>query len=72
MVDQFRDTEGGWYDDVLTADMISLADKTDDVVRNPVTLKSMDFERRNFWTGHFGGVYVFQDVPHPAVIAPRG
>lgn len=72
MVDQFRDTEGGWYDDVLIADMISLAGKTGDVVRNPVMLKSMDFERRNFWTAHFGVVYVFQDVPNPAVIAPRG
>tara|TARA_R110000850_G_scaffold6733_4_gene25816 strand:- start:2644 stop:4011 length:1368 start_codon:yes stop_codon:yes gene_type:complete len=72
MVDRFRDTENGWYDDVLIAEMITLAGKTGDVVRNPVSLKVMSFEQRNFWTAHFGGLYVFQDVPHPAVIAPSG
>ncbi|MCX7566551.1 hypothetical protein OS189_09385 [Sulfitobacter sp. F26169L] len=72
MVDKFRDTDGGWYDDVLIAQMIDLAGKTGDVVRNPVSLKAMRFNQRNFWTAHFGGLYVFQDVPHPAVIAPAG
>ena len=72
MVDTFRETEGGWYDDVLIAEMIALASKTGDVVRNPVTLKAMQFDQRNFWTAHFGGLYVFQDVEHPAVIAPAG
>ena len=70
MVDRFRETEDGWYDDVLIADMIALAGKTGDVVRNPVSLKTMSFDQRNFWTAHFGGLYVFQDVEHPAVIAP--
>ena len=32
----------------------------------------MQFDQRNFWTSHFGGLYVFQDVEHPAVIAPAG
>ncbi|MEQ6202139.1 DUF6638 family protein [Sulfitobacter sp. HNIBRBA2951] len=72
MVDQFRDTEGGWYDDVLIAQMIDLAGKTGDVVRNPVKLQTMSFDQRNFWTAHFGGLYVFQDLAHPAVIAPAG
>jgi len=72
MVDRFRETEDGWYDDVLIADMIALAGKTGDVVRNPVSLKTMSFDQRNFWTAHFGGLYVFQDVEHPAVIAPAG
>ncbi len=72
MVDRFRDTPDGWYDDVLIAQMIALAGKTGDVVRNPVKLKAMSFDQRNFWTAHFGGLYVFQDVEHPAVIAPAG
>ncbi len=72
MVDEFRDTDDGWYDDVLIAQMIELAGKTGDVVRNPVKLKSMSFDQRNFWTAHFGGLYVFQDVAHPAVIASAG
>ncbi|MEQ6249315.1 DUF6638 family protein [Sulfitobacter sp. HNIBRBA3233] len=72
MVDRFRDTPDGWYDDVLIAQMIEVAGRTGDVVRNPVTLKQMSFAQRNFWTTHFGGLYLFQDVEHPAVIAPAG
>jgi hypothetical protein len=72
MVDRFKTTPDGWYDDVLIAEMIELAGKTGDVVRNPVKLEQMSFDQRNFWTAHFGGLYVFQDLDHPAVIAPAG
>jgi hypothetical protein len=34
-----------------------------------VRLKQMVFEQRNFWTAHFGGIYIFQDAPHPAAIS---
>ena len=72
MVGRFKNDQDGWFDDVLIANMISLAGKTGDVVRNPVKLKQMRFDQRNFWTEHFGGLYIFQDVNHPAVIAPSG
>ncbi|MEM6303361.1 MAG: DUF6638 family protein, partial [Pseudomonadota bacterium] len=72
MVGRFKNDEDGWYDDVLIAQMIELAGKTGDVVRNPVKLSNMAFDQRNFWTAHFGGMYIFQDVAHPAVIAPSG
>ncbi|MEP5728838.1 MAG: DUF6638 family protein [Sulfitobacter sp.] len=72
MVERFKTEPDGWFDDVLIADMINLAGKTGDVVRNPVRLREMGFDQRNFWTAHFGGLYVFQDVDHPAVIAPSG
>ena len=72
MVDRFKNEQDGWFDDVLIAEMIELAGKTGDLVRNPVSLKTMSFDQRNFWTAHFGGMYLFQDVEHPAVIAPAG
>ena len=72
MVARFKTEPEGWYDDVLIAQMIELAGKTGDVVRNPVRLKQMRFDQRNFWTAHFGGLYLFQEVAHPAVIAPAG
>tara|TARA_R110002049_G_scaffold117332_3_gene270631 strand:+ start:24943 stop:26298 length:1356 start_codon:yes stop_codon:yes gene_type:complete len=72
LVERFKTEPDGWFDDVLIADMITLAGKTGDVVRNPVTLKQMSFDQRNFWTAHFGGLYLFQDLEHPAVIAPGG
>lgn len=67
-VDEFLNKEDAWFDDVLIAEMISLAGETGDIVRNPVTLKEMSFEQRNFWADHFGGVYLFQEMDHPALI----
>jgi hypothetical protein len=69
MVDRFMGEEDAWFDDVLIADMIGLAQKTGDVTRNPVRLKQMEFRQENFWTAHFGGAYLFRNVEHPAVIA---
>ena len=69
MIDRFKTEEGAWFDDVLIAQMIGLAKLTGDVARNPIQLERMDFSQQNFWTSHFGGIYVLRGVPHPAVIA---
>lgn len=68
LVDRFKTEEDAWFDDVLIADMITVVGKTGDVTRNPVRLKLTKFEQRNFWTAHFGGLFLFQDVDHPAMI----
>ena len=67
-INQFKREADAWFDDVLIAEMISLAKETGDVTRNPVTLKTMEFAQDNFWTSHFGGIYVFRGVTHPAAI----
>ncbi|WP_347311216.1 DUF6638 family protein [Defluviimonas sp. SAOS-178_SWC] len=69
LIERFRTEEDGWWDDVLIADMITLARKTGDVTRNPITLKATTFDQGNFWTAHFGGIYIFRDVDHPAAIS---
>ncbi len=68
LITRFRDEEDGWWDDVLIAEMIGLARETGDVTRNPVALTGTVAEQGNFWTEHFGGLYVFRDVEHPAAI----
>ncbi len=68
MIDRFKTEPDGWYDDVLIGRMIGMAKQTGDVVRNPVKLRQMSFVQDNFWTDHFGGMYVFRGVPHPAAI----
>ena len=65
---QFREEDDAWFDDVLIAKMIGLAKKTGDVTRNPVTLPRMEFETPNFWTRHFGGLYVFRSTDESGVI----
>lgn len=72
LVDQFKTQDDAWFDDVLIADMVTLAKKTGDVTRNPVQLKNMEFAQGNFWTAHFGGVYLFKDAENPAAIALNG
>lgn len=69
MIDRFMTGDGAWHDDVLIADMITLAKDTGDITRNPLTLKTMTFDQDNFWTAHLGGVYVFRDVKSEAAIA---
>ncbi|WP_170345708.1 MULTISPECIES: DUF6638 family protein [Ruegeria] len=68
MVERFKTEEDAWFDDVLIAKMIETAKETGDVTRNPVRLRHTDFEQRNFWTAHFGGLYLFPDLDHPAAI----
>lgn len=67
-VSRFLNEEDAWFDDVLIAQMIDLAGETGDVVRNPIDLRQMSFDQRNYWTAHFGGTYLFQEADHPALI----
>ena len=67
-VDRFLNEDDAWFDDVLIGEMIELAAETGDVTRNPVKLKHMKFEQGNYWTEHFGPLYIFQNVEHPAII----
>ena len=69
MIDRFRTEPDGWRDDDLVAGMIQLATKTGDVTRVPISLPAMTFEQPNFWTSHFGGVYIFRDIRYPAAIS---
>ena len=70
-INQFMSEEDAWHDDVLIAQMIGLAKDTGDITRNPVHLNFETFDQANFWTAHFGGVYVFRGLEHPGVIAAR-
>lgn len=68
-IERFRKERDAWWDDVLIAEMISIAKKTGDVTQNPIELQSATFTQENFWTSHFGGLYIFQGVEHPGVIS---
>ncbi|HBN32257.1 MAG TPA: hypothetical protein DD416_13795 [Rhodobacteraceae bacterium] len=67
-IDRFQTEPDAWWDDVLIADMIELAKKSGDIMRNPISLKTASFRQDNFYTEHFGGIYIFRDVPLPAAI----
>ncbi|MFN3642016.1 MAG: DUF6638 family protein [Gemmobacter sp.] len=71
LIERFRKEPDGWRDDVLIAEMIGLAKRTGDVTRVPIALPQMTFEQPNFWTSHFGGLYIFRGVKFPAAITVR-
>ncbi len=68
-IDRFMDEDDAWWDDVLIAQMIELAKKTGNIRRNPVSLKTQSYTQGNYYTDHFGGVYVFRDVNTPTLIS---
>lgn len=69
LIERFKTEPDAWWDDVLIAEMIELARVTGDLTRNPVALKQMTFAQDNFWTSHFGGLYVFRGPERPAAIS---
>jgi hypothetical protein len=68
LIERFKTERDAWWDDKLIGEMIELAAVTGDLTRNPVRLKAMSFEQDDFWTSHFGGLYIFRSVPQPAAI----
>ena len=68
-IERFRTEPDAWWDDVLIAQMIELAKVTGDVTRQPVDLKTASFAQGDFWTAHFGGLYIFRDVKRRAAIS---
>ncbi len=69
MVDRFKSAEDAWFDDVLIAQMIETARKSGDLTRNPIRLRETDFTKQNFWTAHFGGLYLFPKAENATVIS---
>ncbi len=67
-IDHFQTAPNAWFDDDLIAEMIELARETGDVTKVPVDLGVQEYEQGNFWTAHFGGLYIFRDVENPAMI----
>lgn len=68
-IERFMNEPDGWWDDVLIAEMVELSKHTGDIIRAPLKLRSRCFEQGNFYTSHFGGIYVFRDTKETACIA---
>ncbi|MEP3276041.1 MAG: DUF6638 family protein [Stappiaceae bacterium] len=68
-IDQFMSERDAWWDDVLTAEMIELAKQTGDITRNPIKLGENTFSHDNFYTAHFGGLYIFRGAEHATCIS---
>ena len=68
-IERFMNEEDAWWDDVLIAEMIGKAKQTGNIQRNPIVLNPKPYVQGNYYTSHFGGMYVFRDTKVPTVIA---
>ncbi len=68
LIERFRSQDTAWFDDDLIRDIIETARKTGDVTRHPIALRTTQFEAEDFWTAHFGGVYLFRSTWKPTAI----
>jgi hypothetical protein len=71
LIERFKTEQDAWWDEALIAEMIELAGRTGDLTRNPVRLRAMSFEQEDFWTSHFGGLYIFRSVGQPAAVTVK-
>jgi len=67
-IERFKAEPDAWWDDVLIAEMIELAKTSGDILSNPVRLQQDKFRQDDFYTSHFGGIYIFRSVDEPAAI----
>lgn len=68
-INRFMTENDAWWDDVLIADMVELAKQTGNIQRHPINLSAKAYEQGNYYTSHFGGMYIFRDAKTPTVIA---
>ena len=58
----FHDSETDWWDDAALGRMCALAQSVGDIERHPVVPEIVHYRKSNFFTSHFGGLYVFHDI----------
>lgn len=66
---RFEASDEAWSDDETIEEMIALAARVGDVRRSPVDLEHVEYSHDNTFTRHFGGLYIFREVPHPGILA---
>ena len=68
---RFINEDDAWWDDVLIAEMVELAKQTGNIQRHPISLTQKTYSQGNYYTSHFGGIYIFRDVKSSAAIARK-
>lgn len=68
-IDEFLTSDTLWHDDDVISAMIDNVNITGDIIRNKIHPTFLDYKQNNFFTRHFGGVYVFNIGTTSTVIA---
>jgi len=68
LIEAFRSEDDLWQDDAHIDAMIRLTGRVGDVSKHPMRLHKTTYKQGNFYTTYFGGLYLFRDVPYPAML----
>lgn len=71
LVDRLKSEDDAWRDNDMLAQMVELAKTAGDIRENRLVPDQVVFRHNAFWTGHFGGTYVFVDDNETTVICDR-
>ncbi|MEM6462297.1 MAG: DUF6638 family protein [Pseudomonadota bacterium] len=66
--DRLLENPDAWRDDAMIQRMVDLASQTGDIRQNALVPEKVVFRHDAFWSGHFGGVFVFIDDRSTTVI----
>ncbi|WP_306118477.1 MULTISPECIES: DUF6638 family protein [unclassified Roseitalea] len=72
LVDRLKTEPDAWRDDAMLEQMVELARITGDIRGNRLVPDQVVFRHPAFWTGHFGGTYIFVDDRTTTVICDPG
>jgi len=65
---RFETAADAWRDEAMISDMLALARDCGDIRRNSMIPKRLHFDHPSYWTGHYNGLYIFQDADGPTVL----
>ncbi len=68
-IDRFVTSDSDWQDEEALKTLVDLAKKTGDIHRYPLRFKKLTYPTGNFFTRHFGGLYVFGDRDDPTILS---
>lgn len=66
--DRLLERPDAWRDDAMINRMVELARQTGDIRQNALVPEKVVFRHDAFWSGHFGGIFVFLDERSTTVI----
>ncbi|MEX3011936.1 DUF6638 family protein [Hoeflea sp. TYP-13] len=68
LCDRLLGSPNAWRDDAMIDRMVELAKETGDIRQNDLVPDQVVFRHEAFWSGHFGGIFVFLDGKSTTVI----
>lgn len=68
-VKRFHASDTDWWDDNALGEMCRLAERVGNIRRHAVVPQKLDYRNGNFYTSHYGGLYVLANVSQPVIIS---